>query len=92
MRPAVLACSALWFSLAAHATDLGTVGPTYDIGEPHLLQMIEQRLREKERSGELARVEQEARRRGIDSVHQPLPIAGVRTTQVPRTIVSSPVK
>lgn len=90
MRPAVLACSALWLSLAAHATDLGTLGPTYDIAEPHLLQMIEQRLREKERSGELARVEQEARKRGIDSVRQPLAIAGVRATQIPRTIFYDP--
>jgi conjugal transfer pilus assembly protein TraW len=76
--------------LAAYATDLGTLGPTYDIVEPHLLQMIEQRLREKERSGELARVEQEARKRGIDSVRQPLAIAGLRTTQVPRTIFYDP--
>jgi conjugal transfer pilus assembly protein TraW len=76
--------------LAAYATDLGTLGPTYDIVEPHLLQMIEQRLREKERSGELARVEQEARNRGIDSVRQPLAIAGLRTTQVPRTIFYDP--
>jgi conjugal transfer pilus assembly protein TraW len=36
------------------AMDLGVIGPTYEISEPHLLQMIEQRLREKERSGELS--------------------------------------
>ena len=35
------------------AMELGALGPTYEIGEPHLLQMIEQRLREKERTGEL---------------------------------------
>ena len=27
------------------ATDLGTLGPTYEIAEPHLLRMIEERLR-----------------------------------------------
>ena len=37
----------------ARAMDLGVIGPTYEISEPHLLQMIEQRLRAKERSGEL---------------------------------------
>ena len=36
------------------AEDLGTVGPTYAIEEPHLLNAIEQQLRAKEKSGELA--------------------------------------
>ena len=40
----------------AGAVDLGTIGPTYEIGEPHLLAFIERRLREKERSGELQRL------------------------------------
>jgi conjugal transfer pilus assembly protein TraW len=44
----------------ARAMDLGVIGPTYEISEPHLLQMIEQRLREKERSGELGRLEAQA--------------------------------
>ena len=39
----------------ARAIDLGVIGPTYEISEPHLLQMIEQRLHDKERSGELKR-------------------------------------
>ncbi|WP_406625164.1 type-F conjugative transfer system protein TraW [Acidovorax sp. SDU_ACID1] len=81
---AALACPAAW------ATDLGTLGPTYDIAEPHLLQMIEQRLREKERSGELARIEEEARTRGTDSVRNPLPVASVHTTLRPRTFYFDP--
>ena len=67
------------------ATDLGTLGPTYEIAEPHLLRMIEERLRDKERSGELARIEQEARARGTDIVRNPVPVASVRTTATPRT-------
>ena len=46
---------------SVRAMDLGVIGPTYEISEPHLLQMIEQRLREKERSGELQRLEEQAR-------------------------------
>ena len=30
----------------ARAIDLGIIGPSYEISEPHLLQMIEQRLRD----------------------------------------------
>lgn len=74
----------------AQATDLGTLGPTYEITEPHLLQMIEQRLREKERSGELARIEQDARARGVKAVRDPIPVAGVRTTATPRTFYFDP--
>ena len=40
------------------AEDLGTVGETYAIAEPHLLSYIEQTLREKEKSGELANLEE----------------------------------
>jgi conjugal transfer pilus assembly protein TraW len=74
----------------AGAVDLGTIGPTYEIGEPHLLAFIEQRLREKERSGELQRLAESARARGIDTVRQPPPVEGLRTTERPRTFYVDP--
>ena len=77
-------------SAPTHATDLGTLGPTYEIAEPHLLQMIAQRLREKERSGELARIEQDARARGTEAVRTPTPVAGVHATATPRTFYFDP--
>lgn len=74
----------------AYATDLGVIGPTYEISEPHLLKMIEQRLREKERTGELKRLEEEAKARGVDAVTNPQPVAGIRTTQAARTFYMDP--
>lgn len=74
----------------AGAVDLGTIGPTYEIGEPHLLAFIERRLREKERSGELQRLAEAARARGIDTVRQPPPVEGLRTTERPRTFYVDP--
>jgi conjugal transfer pilus assembly protein TraW len=74
----------------AGAVDLGTIGPTYEIGEPHLLAFIERRLREKERSGELQRLAESARARGIDTVRQPPPVEGLRTTERPRTFYIDP--
>lgn len=74
----------------ASAVDLGTLGPTYEIAEPHLLAFIEQRLREKERSGELQRLAEAARARGIDTVRQPPPVEGLRTTERPRTFYVDP--
>ena len=58
------------------ALDLGVIGPTCEIIEPHLLQMIEQRLRDKERSGELKRLQEQAQQRSVSSATKPLPIAG----------------
>lgn len=88
--PTAYAVLAALASMCAQATDLGTLGPTYDIVEPHLLQMIEQRLREKERSGELARIEQEARQRGTHAVRHPPSLANVRPTHSARTFFYDP--
>jgi conjugal transfer pilus assembly protein TraW len=85
-----LTFTALAASTSAQATDLGAIGPTYEITEPHLLQMIEQRLRDKERSGELARIEQDARARGTAAVQSPPPVVGVQTTAKARTFYFDP--
>ena len=72
------------------AIDLGVIGPTYEISEPHLLRMIEQRLREKEDSGELKRLEEQARTRGIETVKNPPPVAGLHPTETARTFYVDP--
>lgn len=89
LASALAAVSLLWGSIA-QAVDLGAIGPTYGIAEPHLLADIERRLREKERSGELKRLMDEARTRGIDAVRQPSPVAGVHATDTPRTFYVDP--
>ncbi|OIQ99304.1 hypothetical protein GALL_187150 [mine drainage metagenome] len=75
---------------SASAVDLGVIGPTYAISEPHLLQMIEQRLRQKERSGELKRLEAQARARSIETVEHPPPVASLRSTETARTFYFDP--
>jgi conjugal transfer pilus assembly protein TraW len=72
------------------AMDVGVIGPTYEISEPHLLQMIEQSLRAKEHSGELGRLEAEARKRGIATVKNPPPVTGLRPTDTVRTFYFDP--
>lgn len=94
MKRGMVAPLVLGLMLAAaggvRAMDLGVIGPTYEISEPHLLQMIEQRLREKERSGELARLEAQARERGIATVKNPPPVTGLRATETVRTFYFDP--
>ena len=77
-------------SADARAMDLGVIGPTYEISERHLLQMIEQRLRAKERSGELGRLEAQVRERGIATVKNPPPVTGLRATETVRTFYFDP--
>ncbi|MEK8087670.1 type-F conjugative transfer system protein TraW [Aquabacterium sp. A3] len=74
----------------AWGVDLGSIGPTYPISEANLLEFIAQRLRDKQASGELDRLQAQARERGIQAVRQPQPVAGLRTTQQPRTFYFDP--
>ena len=71
--------------LAAAALDLGKIGPTYPIAEPSFLEFIEARLREKERSGEIQRLQGEAQARAIASINTPPPVSGVKPTEKART-------
>ena len=74
----------------AFAVELDVIGPTYEISEPHLLQMIDRRLRDMERSGELQRLVEQARDRGIESVKHPPPVAGLHATETARTYYVDP--
>src|SRR5437867_7785714 len=74
----------------SRAEDLGTVGETYAIAEPHLLNYIEQTLRGKEKSGELAKLEEQAKSRVIESIKNPKPLAGIGRTKTARTFYFDP--
>lgn len=72
------------------ARDLGVIGPTWPIGEAHLLQEIQQRLRAQEASGELARHWETVRRQAQQQLEQPEPVAGLQTTRTARTFYVDP--
>jgi conjugal transfer pilus assembly protein TraW len=74
----------------AIATDLGTIGPVYPIQEQNLLDMIHQRLADKERSGELKKLEDDARARGVAAVEHPAPVPGIKKTETARTFYVDP--
>ena len=85
-----LAVALLVGASVAQAADLGAIGPTYGIGEPHLLNFIEQRLRDKERSGELQQLIEQAQARGIDAVKRPQAVSGLQPTATARTFYFDP--
>ena len=62
---------------AASARDLGVRGATWPVAEPDLLAQIEARLIEMERSGALARLEEEARANARRKLEEPDPLPGI---------------
>ena len=84
MRPVVMlvvaslgALPAAGIPSAASAKDLGVRGATWAIAEPDLLEQIETRLLEMQRSGEIARLEGEARLRARRTLEEPPPVPNI---------------
>ena len=64
-------------ALSVSARDLGVRGATWPVAEPDLLAGIEARLANMVRSGEMARVQDEARERARRSLEEPEPVPGI---------------
>ena len=91
--PALLA-AVLLFAVAlpgaVSAKDLGVRGATWPVAEPDLLAQIEARLVEMERSGELARLEEEARESARRKLEEPNPVTGIAPAREERSRLWDP--
>ena len=74
----------------AATKDLGVRGETWAIAEPDLLQVLEARLHELERTGALAAIEEEARARVRARVESPEPVTGIAPAITPRSRMVDP--
>lgn len=70
--------------------DLGSIGPTYSVAEPHFVRFIEDRFREKQRTGELARLQEVIVERNVGRIRNPRPVDGLVPTEFPRTYYFDP--
>ena len=86
----LIAVTGLLFSGAVAAKDLGVRGETWAIAEPDLLQVLEARLHELERSGAMAAIEDEARARVRARIEAPAPVAGIAPATTPRSRLVDP--
>jgi conjugal transfer pilus assembly protein TraW len=76
--------------LGAQAEDLGTIGPTYEIAERDLIEVIKDKLLRMERTGDLARVQEDYKRRVVEGIERPKPLRGIRPTEAARTFHIDP--
>lgn len=78
-----LALTVSMLSPVAQGAHLGVIGPVYSIAEEDMLAMIERRLRERQASGELAALREQAVARGKRAVTDPapLPLLAARTAR-----------
>lgn len=80
---AALASAICLVTLApARGEHLGTIGPVYAVAEESALDTILRTLREKDRRGELRRIEREAVTRSVNSIRSPAPVDGISTVRV----------
>ena len=76
--------------VAGHARNLGVRGATWPVAEPDLLAAIEARLVEMERSGELARLQRQARERARMKLEEPDPVPGIAPATEERSRLFDP--
>lgn len=71
---ATLLAVLLPMSSAVQADDLGVVGPTYEIVERDVLELITSKLKQMEQSGELAKYQEDHKNKVIASIEHPRPL------------------
>ena len=87
---ASVAITAVLSTLPALAADLGVRGATWPVAEPDLLEEIEARLAAMQRSGEMARIEREARSRARSRLEEPGPVPGIAPAREARARLFDP--
>ena len=73
-----------------HAEDLGVIGPTYEISERDLIEVMKGKFRRMEKTGELARMQEDYKRQVVGGIERPRPVPGIRSTEISRTFYIDP--
>jgi len=82
--------SMLALSLPARAEDLGVIGPTYDIIERDLIEVIQDKFRRMEKTGELSKLQEGYKNQVIGAIEHPRAVRGIRATETARTFYIDP--
>jgi len=92
LRNSFFACaiSVIGLTSAAGAEDYGTLGETFEIVEPDLLEWIAERLQLAQDSGALDEINQEMADRTERTVRRPHPVLGIATAMETKTWLFDP--
>ena len=80
-----MAVTTVLSTLPAFAADLGVRGATWPVAEPDLLEQIEARLSAMQRSGEMTRIERDARTANRARLEEPVPVPGIAPAREARS-------
>ena len=80
----------LTISFPLRAEDLGRLGPTYEIIERDLIEVIQDKFRRMDKSGELSKMQEDYKRQVIGAVERPKAVRGIRATETARTFYIDP--
>lgn len=67
-----------------------TLGPVYEIVEPSIYEQLQALLKEKQESGELAKIEKEGRERAERTMRNPAPVDGIRIARTKKVWTYDP--
>lgn len=90
MKKKLTVIALLLASVTAHAAQLDRIGQTYQIGEPDMLKMIEQKLKRMGRTGELARLQKREIERIKQHIEHPDPVKGLTRVTKPEHFYFDP--
>lgn len=80
----------LIFPLSSLAEDLGVIGKTYEIAERDLIEVMKERFRRLEQTGEMRKLEERYKAKVVEAIERPRPIPGITATQTARTYFVDP--
>jgi conjugal transfer pilus assembly protein TraW len=92
MRTTLLS-SFLWLTVIpglSLGSDLGVVGQTYEIAERDLIEVMKDKFRRMEKTGELAKVQDNYKKLVLDAVEKPKPVPGIKNTETAHTYFVDP--
>lgn len=81
MRKIALCIALLVIYVPAMCEDLGVVGQIYDITERDLIEVLKGRLSSMKQSGELAKYQDDYKKKILNEIEHPKPIPGISATQ-----------
>lgn len=81
MRQLALFATLLLAIATVNAEDLGVIGPVYNISERDLIEVLKNKLKDMEQSGDLAKYQDDYKKKIVSEIEHPKPVPGISATE-----------